>query len=275
MRATGSGAGCGSHWPLCNGEILPRAPQIETVIEFTHRLSSGLALILIAILLVWAWRAYPAGSLVRKGALACAALILLEALLGAGLVLFKWVAKDDSLQRVISMPTHLIVTFVLLAVIALTAWWASGGKAVGLRGRGWPAWGWILGLLGLVMIGASGALTALGDTLFPAATLAAGVQQEFSAQAHFLERLRIIHPLISMAAGFYVLFYAYFFGWGQPQLATRKLSKAVFFLILAQWVAGLINVALLAPIWMQLFHLLLADLTWVALVLLGASAFEA
>ncbi len=26
VRATGSGAGCGSHWPTCNGEILPRAP---------------------------------------------------------------------------------------------------------------------------------------------------------------------------------------------------------------------------------------------------------
>jgi heme A synthase len=274
VRATGSGAGCGSHWPLCNGEVLPRAPQIETVVEFTHRLSSGLALIFIVVLVVWAWRAFPAGNRLRKGAVACLGLILLEALFGAGLVLFAWVAQDASLGRVISMPVHLIVTFLLLAAIAFTGWWASGGKALRLQGRGWPAWGWLVGLLGVVIIGMTGAVTALGDTLFPAETLAAGLQQDLSPQAHFLVRLRIWHPLISAGVGFYLLAYAYFYGNTHPNPAARTFSQALFALVITQWVAGLVNVALLAPVWMQLLHLLLADLTWIALVLLGAAAFQ-
>jgi heme A synthase len=273
VRATGSGAGCGSHWPLCNGEVLPIAPRIETVIEFTHRLSSGLALIFIVVLVIWAWRAFPAGHRVRKGAVACVALILVEALFGAGLVLFKWVAKDESLGRVISMPTHLVVTFLLLAVISLTAWWASGGRGLKLGGN-LAVWGWLLGLLGVVIIGATGAVTALGDTLFPAQTLAAGLQQDLSAQAHFLVRLRIWHPLISAAVGFYLLFFAYFFGMSRPTPVVSTFAKVLFSLVIAQWIAGMVNVALLAPVWMQLLHLLLADLTWVALVLLGAAAFQ-
>src|SRR5450755_2070071 len=56
VRATGSGAGCGSHWPLCNGEFLPTTPQTQTVIEFTHRVTSGVSLVLAAILLMWCWR---------------------------------------------------------------------------------------------------------------------------------------------------------------------------------------------------------------------------
>jgi heme A synthase len=274
VRATGAGAGCGSHWPLCNGEIIPRAPQIETVIEFTHRLSSGLALILILVLLIWAWRAFPTGHRVRKGATACAVLILLEALFGAGLVLFEWVAQDASLGRVISMPVHLVVTFVLLAALSLTGWWAAGGNGLRLQGRGWPAWGWLLGLAGVLVIGMTGAVTALGDTLFPAETLAEGLQQDLDPQAHFLLRLRVWHPLISVGVGFFLLFYTYFFGHTHASPAVRWFSKALFALVIVQWVAGMVNIALLAPVWMQLLHLLLADLTWIALALLGAAAFE-
>ncbi|MFZ6029189.1 MAG: COX15/CtaA family protein [Chloroflexota bacterium] len=275
VRASGSGAGCGSHWPLCNGEVVPRAPQVETIVEFSHRLSSGLALVFLVILFAWAWRAYPAGSLVRKGAAASLGLIVLEALFGAGLVLFEWVAQDASIGRVISMPAHLIVTFLLLAALSLTAWWASGGKALRLQGHGWQSRSWLLGLLGMIVIGTTGAVTALGDTLFPAETLAAGLQQDLSDQAHFLVRLRVIHPLISVAAGFWVMFHAYFFGWTHEKPAVRKLSRILFALIAIQWAAGLLNVALLAPIWMQLVHLLLADLAWIGLILLGAASFEA
>jgi heme a synthase len=274
VRATGSGAGCGSHWPLCNGDVIPRAPQIETIVEFTHRLTSGFSLILVVILFLWAWRATPKGNLIRKGAAACLGLILLEALFGAGLVLFKWVAKDESLGRLISMPAHLVVTFLLLAAISLTGWWASGGKALRIQGRGWPAWGWILTLVGVTIIGMSGAITALGDTLFPAGSLAAGLQQDISSQAHFLERVRVAHPVISALVGFYLLGYAYFYGITRPQRLAQTLSKALIVLVVAQWLAGIVNIALLAPVWIQLVHLLLADLVWVTLVLLGAAIFS-
>src|ERR1017187_2983546 len=61
VRATGSGAGCGNRWPLCNGVIVPHAPRIETIIEFTHRATSGLALVSVAALCLWAFRLFPRG----------------------------------------------------------------------------------------------------------------------------------------------------------------------------------------------------------------------
>ncbi|HEX5691237.1 MAG TPA: COX15/CtaA family protein, partial [Roseiflexaceae bacterium] len=88
VRASGSGAGCGSHWPLCNGTVLPRAPQIETIVELAHRLTSGLALIAVLGLVVWAVRLWPGSHRVRRGAFASLFFIILEALIGAGLVLF-------------------------------------------------------------------------------------------------------------------------------------------------------------------------------------------
>ncbi|HEX9001707.1 MAG TPA: COX15/CtaA family protein, partial [Blastocatellia bacterium] len=58
VRASKSGDGCGSHWPLCNGEVIPLAPTVKTLVEFSHRLSSGLALLLTVVLVVWAFRAF-------------------------------------------------------------------------------------------------------------------------------------------------------------------------------------------------------------------------
>src|SRR5215467_12703113 len=52
VRASGSGAGCGRHWPLCNGEVVPRPTSVATVIEATHRATSGLALVGVVGLLV-------------------------------------------------------------------------------------------------------------------------------------------------------------------------------------------------------------------------------
>ena len=103
VRATGSGAGCGSHWPTCNGEIIPRADEVETLIEFTHRLTSGLAFLLVLGMLIWALRAYPKGHRVRKASGAAMIFIISESLVGAGLVLFEWVAGNISASRVIVM----------------------------------------------------------------------------------------------------------------------------------------------------------------------------
>ena len=127
VRASGSGAGCGSHWPLCNGEVVPRSPALATIIEFTHRVTSGLALALVAGLVAWAFRAFPRRHPARLGAVLSLAFILSEALIGAGLVLFEHVAKNASTARAWSLSAHLVNTLTLLACLALTAWWASGG----------------------------------------------------------------------------------------------------------------------------------------------------
>src|SRR6266545_7603351 len=89
VRASVSGDGCGSHWPLCNGEIIPSVGQTKTLIELTHRLSSGLALLMVVGLVAWAWRAYPKKHMVRQAAMFSLLFILTEALVGAGLVLFR------------------------------------------------------------------------------------------------------------------------------------------------------------------------------------------
>lgn len=272
VRASGSGAGCGSHWPLCNGEVVPRAPQIETIIEYTHRLSSGLSFILVLVMLVWALRAYPKGHILRRGAWLSMLFITTEALVGAGLVLFEWVAQDVSIGRSISIVIHLINTFLLLASLCLNAWWASGGKPMRYLENGTLVWVFGLGLLGTMVIGASGALTALGDTLFPASSLAEGIQQDFSPTAHFTLRLRLLHPTIAVIVGVYLLILAGAVRILRPKRTTQHLARALTVLILLQLGAGLINVFLLAPVWMQIVHLFLADLVWILLVLLTASA---
>lgn len=273
VRASGSGAGCGSHWPLCNGEVIPQSPQVQTLIEFTHRLMSGLSLILVVGLIVWAFRAYPKGHPARLGASLSMFFIITEALVGAGLVLFSWVAQNASIGRVISMSVHLVNTFFLLASLTLTAWWSSGGDRLRLRGQGLALWGLGLGLLGVIILGVTGSITALGDTLFPASSLAAGIQQDFSPTSHFLIRLRVWHPLIAITVGLYLIFVSLLLAMFRPSPRMKRFTMLLSGLFVLQLAAGLINLVLLAPVWMQLLHLLLADSVWIALVLLAANTF--
>jgi heme A synthase len=272
VRATGSGAGCGDHWPLCNGEIVPRAAEMQTIIEFTHRATSGLALLAVVAMLVWARRAYPVGHAVRFGAAASMALIVVEALLGAGLVLFQLVAENASAMRAFSMVAHLVNTFFLIAALSLTAWWASGGRRVRLRGQGTV--GWTLGVMGagMLLIGATGAIAALGDTLFPASSLSEGLRDSFSRDSHPLVRLRKLHPFVAVGLGVLVVAGGRAIARARPGRATGRLAEALIGLYLVQLGAGVVNVVLLAPVWLQLVHLLLADLVWIAFVLFAASA---
>lgn len=273
VRATGSGAGCGSHWPLCNGVIIPREPQIDTLIEFSHRLSSALAFILVLILFVWTYRKYPKKHRARLGATLSLIFIITEALVGAGLVLFEFVAEDASVGRAISIGVHLVNTFLLLAALSLTAWWASGGKAVQITGKRALIIGFGIAFFGVLFIGMSGAITALGDTLFPVESLRIGVEQDFSPSSHFLIRLRVWHPVIAVMVGFYVIFLSLLVGLMMQEVSSRKLSLVIIILFLIQLVVGVINLALLAPVWIQLIHLLIADMVWIILVIFAASVF--
>lgn len=273
VRASGSGAGCGSHWPLCNGVAIPRAPQIGTIIEFSHRLSSGVSLLLIIGMVIWAFRVYPKGHAVRLGASLSFLFIIIEALVGAGLVLFEWVAQDQSIGRAISIVVHLLNTFMLLAALTLTAWWASGGMPIQVRGSGSILWILGLGLAGTLLMGASGALAALGDTLFPVQSLSEGIRQDFSPTAHFLIRLRLLHPTIAVLVGSYLIIAAGVTSYPSQDGTVRRFARWLTLLVVVQLFAGFINVILLAPIWMQVVHLLMADLVWIGLILLCASRF--
>lgn len=272
VRASGSGAGCGSHWPLCNGEVIPRAPQFETLVELTHRATSGIALLMVVGLAVWAFRAFPRGHQVRLGAGYSLFFILTEALVGAGLVLFELVADNASIARALFMAVHLANTFLLLAALTITAWWASGGDRVQLRGQGIVGFMLLFGIVGTLLLGVSGAVTALGDTLFPAGSLAEGLRQDFSPTAHVLLRLRIFHPPIAVGMGLYLIATAAIVSGLRPNPATKRFAQTLAVLFVLQLGLGVLNVFLLAPIPMQLAHLLLADIVWIVLVLLAATA---
>jgi cytochrome c oxidase assembly protein subunit 15 len=297
VRASGSGAGCGSHWPLCNGEVVPLRPSSATWIEYSHRVSSGLVLVLVAGLAVWAFRVSPKGHPLRRGAILSLAFTLSEAALGAALVLFKLVARDESLARALAITSHLLNTLLLLAALTLSAFAAGAFRAAPAPAPGgreaprpgmappaaraplvdprrrwreshpWLGWAFALGFAATMAIGATGAVAALGDTLFPAASLRQGLAQDLSPASHLLLRLRTLHPLFAIALGAYLLHLC-------QQAApaggeARRWATRLRLLVLAQWTLGVLNLALLAPVWLQLTHLLVADLIWIALVLLA------
>jgi protoheme IX farnesyltransferase len=272
VRATGAGAGCGAHWPTCNGEIIPRAPQVETLIEFTHRATSGLAFLAVLALLILALRTLPKGHPARFGSGLSMFFMITESLVGASLVLFGWTAHNVSAARAVVQMVHLANTYFLLAALTLTAWWASGGAPLRLRGQGAVGLALLLGFLALLFLGMSGAVTALGDLLFPVRNTLEALERSLTPGEHFLVRLRVLHPLIAVSVGLYVVFAGYLVAHLRPSEKTRLFAHLLAYLYGAQLLAGLANVALKAPVWMQILHLFLAYAVWVLFVLLSAAA---
>lgn len=272
VRATGAGAGCGSHWPLCNGEVLPRAPAIETQIELSHRLSSSALGVLVIVLVVWALRSYRRGNPIRAGAVAALVFTVLEGLIGAAQVRLELVADNPSLARGAWQAAHLANTFLLTAALTLTLWWACGGAGLSLRGSRTVVALLAGGFAGMLLLGASGAVAALGNLLWPVDSLSAGFAADLSPASSLLLRLRILHPLIAVAVGAYLALSAWVVARLRPERTVKQAARWLATLYGVQLVAGVANVVLLAPTWMQLLHLLLANGVWIALVLLAAAA---
>jgi len=273
VRATGSGAGCGRHWPLCNSEFLPVTSQAQTLIEFTHRATSGLSLLLVAILLVWSWRHTARGEFPRYSAAAAAIFLVNEALLGAMLVAFEHVGMDRSASRAVFLSLHFGNTLLLVAALTLTANWLSNSpQRLAFFAEGFERVAIPIGLFCVMATGMTGSLAALGDAIFPGATLKDALVQDFSSNSHVLLRLRTLHPVVAAVAVLYVL-------WMVQKLSkNRKESTGIFpFLtatLLAQVALGSLNVFLLAPVWLQLTHLLGAEILWILLVLASANLLE-
>lgn len=263
VRATGSGAGCGRSWPTCQGQVIPEL-EGATAIEFAHRGMSGLALVMVLALAVFIWRKTPKGHPGRTGAVLSVVAIVGEALIGAMIVLAEWVADDASVARAISVPFHLVNTLFLLAALTLTISWLSGADRLDFRGNPritrWVA----LGGIALVLIAASGAVTALADTLFPKDTGA-----EVAGAEHFLTELRIIHPILAVVASV--------IGWAVASRSERGrgiAATALPVLVGLMLITGVVNVALGVPVWMQLVHLVLADALWISYVFVSAGALQ-
>lgn len=274
VRATGSGAGCGNHWPTCNGDILHRPEQIETLIELSHRLTSAATGIFIIILLVWAFMtAFKYNQkLIRNMAIMTFIFVIIEGGLGAALVKFELVEDNASVARAIVVGLHLINTLILLGFSTLTAWAASQKRQISFKMNRQGSL-MLIGLVGMILLSSIGAVTALGDTLFPAESLIDGIRQDLDPTANFLIQLRIWHPILAVLLSGYLFWVGY-----QILDKTRNQSvpqigrtvNALFTIITLQIVGGFVNVVLLAPVWMQVVHLLLADLMWMAIVILAA-----
>ncbi len=272
VRASFSGDGCGAHWPNCGAAVLPNLQHRPMLIEFVHRASSGLVLVLAGILFVWALKRYPRNHPVRLAALGVWLFTVSEAILGAILVLYKLVAHNPSIYRAAAISLHLTNTFLLLAALTLTAWWAAGNPFVRLSRQGALGSALLLGAVATLILGVSGAITALGDMLFPAATFLQGLHDDLSPTAHFLVRLRLFHPLIATSVGLYLVLVSGLASHLRPSENSRLFARLMGVAFVAEMALGIVNYFLRAPVWMQLVHLLFADAVWIILVLVSASA---
>jgi len=271
VRATGSGAGCGDHWPLCNGTVMQHSPRVDTMIEFTHRLTSGLSFFSAVGLLIWTFSGTMRGHLARTASVAAVAFTLIEAILGAFLVKLGLTAQSQSPLRAPYLALHLTNTLLLLAALTLTAHFLS-------RTRGYTRstvrvvapMGATGAVITVLIVGVTGSLAALGDTLFPARSIGAALAQDFSATSTWLVRWRWTHPTIAFVASVFLIWLLVRASRRSVYGDNRRLSALVLILLAAQYLLGVLDVVLLAPVWLQLIHLLGADVLWAALVVLTA-----
>ncbi len=271
VRATSSGAGCGDHWPLCNGTVLQHSPRMDTIIEFTHRITSGISFFSAVGLMVWTFAGTVRGHLARAASVATVSFTLLEAILGALLVKLGLTAQSQSPLRAPYLALHLTNTLLLLAALTLTAHFLS-------RNRGYlrtdirlvSTFGAIVGIFVVLVVGVTGSLAALGDTLFPASSLGAALTQDFAAGSGWLVRWRWTHPTIAFLASIFLIWLLVRAAQRTAHWDNRALSVVVLLLLASQYVLGVLDVFLLAPVWLQVAHLLGADALWVALVVLTA-----
>ncbi len=272
VRASLSGNGCGEHWPLCGGHLIPTFRAIATVIEFLHRASTGVDAFLLVALAVGIMVVFPAGHAARKAMGFSMFFTFTEALLGAALVEFHLVDRVATNARVIAEATHLTNTLLLMAAVTATAWFASGGPRLDYQAGKKYLLSIAAALSAALLLCVSGGIAALADTIYPPKSLSDALRQDISGAAPIMIHLRVWHPIAAVAAILIIV------------VTTRKIIKlvpsqdAVRFaswcqlFCLLEFCAGLLNVVILAPIWMQVVHLLLADLLWISLVLMASAA---
>ena len=273
VRITYSGAGCGQHWPTCNGEVLHLPKSVATAIELTHRLTSGLSLVAVLVLLIGAFRLYPRGHVVRSSAVFSFVMIVIEALIGMVIVLMRWVVQDASFGRIFALPLHLVSTALLTGALTWCAYYASFPRvtpsALPRAARSLL----ILAAAGVLLVSATGAVTALGDTVFPvrASGFAARLQEDQGLNAHILQRMRSIHPFVAVLVAAFVAYVAMLLPSYRSNRHVRRASAALAVSIALQLCAGVVNIWLSAPGPLQVVHLLLANLVWIALISLAAA----
>lgn len=278
VRASGSGDGCGKNWPTCHGQLIPETSDIATWIEYIHRASSGLygIYVLVAIILVWRFfnknskkqnpHTHSVSTFLLKPTFIFPFLVLFftiaESLIGAGLVLAGLVGSNESWARAFIMVVHLVNTFLLTGSIVGTLNLLKPPQPSEKLDH-WTPYLYAINAIGLFLVASFGAITALGDTLYPS-TFSAGqsLQKSFSDSTPFLIRLRIWHPVLAVLLT-----------WSVSMMALKNINKnyarRLIFWMGSTLFIGVINLFLSAPIYMQIIHLLWAQILWAEFCLYG------
>ena len=275
VRITGSGAGCGQHWPTCHGEILHLPQSVETIIELTHRITSGIDLLLVIALTIVAWKKFRPGHPSRSASVAAVFLMITEALIGARLVLGNLVGMDMSMSRVTTMSLHLLNTSFLVAALLLVAWSSSLQHPFRWSFRGSAQWVLFGSLVLILFVSSTGAITALGDTVFPVDTSSHGFVERIAADqsigAHFLQRVRLIHPATAAVVAVVLSSIGLNFSHADQMPHVRIWGRSLAIFSFIQVVLGVATILLGAPGWMQVTHLAFATMLWSVAILLTAS----
>lgn len=252
VRISHSGDGCGNHWPTCEGAFFPKTMEKKTWIEYLHRLTSGFYGLFVTFLAVWGFRIFPKGSAQRQISLITFILMLVEAGLGAVLVLKNLVGETATVYRLVIMSLHQINSLLLVgATVTLTI--LSQAKILfNFSWRDLLLNKWILGAF--VLLPTTGAWAALANTLFPSTSLWQGLLEDLSMDLPWIFRLRIVHPILALGVGSFLSAYFY----------KRSMSLSLF-IILAMLFGGL-TLLFMSPVWMKLVHLTIAQGLWIGLV---------
>ena len=264
VRISHSGDGCGQHWPLCEGAFIPQQAAGKTWIEYLHRLTSGLYGLFVAALMIQALRIFPRGSAQRAAAILTFVLMIIEAALGAALVLKGLVGENATLYRLFVMTFHQINS--LLLVGSTVIWAHLTARSVfpwtDLKGRLRP----FSPLALFVCIPATGAWAALANTLFPSLNLAEGLQKDFASDSPWILRLRVVHPLLALSLGVILALHFYRIAMRTSDSASRQAALRVSGVFAGALIFGILTLISLSPIWMKLVHLTWAQLLWISLV---------
>lgn len=266
VRASGSGDGCGSHWPLCNGSLLPMFGDGQAIVEFSHRISSGLVLPLVIWLAVLARRHFEAGHQARTAAYAAVGFTVLEALIGMLLVKFGWVDRNDSVARAGVMGFHVVSTFLLVGSLTALGLLVSGAPKVKLKDQGPIFWGVVIGLLALGFLGISGAVSALGHQLRPVDDV---LKTALKIDSHWMVRLQPLHPLIGASIALYTVLIGGLLAHLRPTDPVRRAVRWVIAIFGLQIAIGFVSIYLKAPIALQMIHLALADVLFASFFAAG------
>ncbi len=284
VRITGSGAGCGQHWPTCNGEVAHLPKRLETWIELSHRATSGLDFLGVLGLAVLAFFSLEPRHPARVASFAALGLMVVEVAIGARLVLLNLVGSNMSFDRVVVMPAHLVTTSLLIGSLGAASYFggenrlaaaARLGQIEAARLKTAFVWAAVAGAC-LLLVSTTGAITALGDTVYPVRgqTTLEHLRNDQAASAHLLGKLRVVHPLIALLGVGGLWIAASRAREASPVVAVQRLGAALHAGGGLALLIGVANIWLAAPGYLQVIHLAMACLLWLGLVVLAAMLWD-